>query len=128
MGWWSAPIKSGWSFSLLGGGHWQNETDVNDDVWADLPGYSRAVVRPRVFWDDGKGKLFFATVGFTAEDRFGGTVDDAILPAAGVPYEEALTTRRLDGGAVGQASRASGTTTSSERFANATNTTRHSAN
>ena len=102
VGWWSSPIKRGWSFSLLGGGHWQAETDVNDDVWADLPGYSRGVVRPRVFWEDGKGKLFFATVGFTAEDRFGGTVDDAVLPAAGVPYEEALSTRRLDAGAVGQ--------------------------
>ena len=41
VGWWSTPIKRGWAFSLLGGGHWQNETDVNDDVWADLPGYSR---------------------------------------------------------------------------------------
>ena len=27
---------------------------MNDDAWADLPGYARAVVRPRVFWDGGR--------------------------------------------------------------------------
>jgi outer membrane receptor for ferrienterochelin and colicins len=46
----SAPLTGGWSASLLGGGHWQELVDVNDDSWADLPGYGRAVVRPRVFW------------------------------------------------------------------------------
>ena len=46
----------GWSASLLGGGHWQQTTDVDDDAWADLPGYERAVVRPRLFWDDGNGR------------------------------------------------------------------------
>ena len=37
------------------------------------PGYGRAVVRPRVFWDGGNGRTFFATTGFTYEDRDGGT-------------------------------------------------------
>ena len=36
----SAPISRGWRGSLLGGGHWQETTDVNDDAWADLPGTS----------------------------------------------------------------------------------------
>jgi iron complex outermembrane receptor protein len=102
VAWYATPAKQGWAFTLLGGGHWQTSTDVNKDSWADLPGYARGVVRPRVFWDGGGGKTFFATVGFTAEDRHGGTVPGAILLAAGVPYAEALATRRADGGAVGQ--------------------------
>ena len=68
-----ARCLRGWSASLLGGGHWQETNDVNDDGWADLPGYARAVVRPRVFWDGGNGRTFFATTGFTYEDRDGGT-------------------------------------------------------
>ena len=39
---------------MLGGGHWQKTTDVNDDAWADLPGYQRAVVRPRRVLGRGK--------------------------------------------------------------------------
>lgn len=98
----SAPLSRGWSSSLLGGGHWQETTDVNDDSWADLPGYKRAVVRPRLFWDGGNGRTFFATAGFTYEDRGGGTPQGQVLAATGQPYVEALETRRYDAGAVGQ--------------------------
>jgi iron complex outermembrane receptor protein len=98
----SAPLARGWSTSLLGGGHWQHTTDVNEDAWADLPGYQRAVVRPRVFWDAGNGRTFFATSGFTYEDRHGGTLDGLTLDATGQPYSEGLQTQRYDAGAVGQ--------------------------
>jgi iron complex outermembrane receptor protein len=98
----SAPLARGWSASLLGGGHWQDTTDVNDDRWADLPGYERAVVRPRVFFDNGRGRTFFATTGVTYENRTGGTIDGAVLPATGQPYVESLDTRRYDAGALGQ--------------------------
>ena len=98
----SHSFARGWSGSLLGGGHWQETNDVDDDAWADLPGYSRGVVRPRVFWDGGGGRTFFATTGFTYEDRQGGTPDGEVLVATGQPYVEALETRRYDAGAVGQ--------------------------
>ena len=98
----SAPFARGWSASLLGGGHWQELVDVNDDSWADLPGYARAVVRPRVFWDGGNGRTVFATAGFTYEDRDGGTPDGTVLPLTGLPFVEALETRRYDAGALGQ--------------------------
>jgi len=75
---------------------------VNDDGWADLPGYERAVVRPRIFWDGGNGRTLFATTGFTYENRDGGTLDGHALPATGQPYIEALETQRYDVGAVGQ--------------------------
>ncbi len=98
----SAPLPGGWSGSLLGGGHWQQTTDVNDDAWADLPGYGRAVVRPRVFWDGGNGRTFFATTGFTYEDRDGGTPVGEVLATTGQSYVEALKTHRYDAGAVAQ--------------------------
>jgi outer membrane receptor for ferrienterochelin and colicins len=98
----SGPVARGWSTSVLAGGHWQDIVDVNDDSWADLPGYARAVVRPRVFWDGGNGRTFFATTGLTYEDRDGGTPEGAVLPATGAPYVEALETQRYDAGALGQ--------------------------
>jgi outer membrane receptor for ferrienterochelin and colicins len=98
----SAPLSPAWSVSLLGGGHWQDTADVHEDAWADLPGYKRAVVRPRLFWDGRSGRSFFATTGFTYEDRDGGTRDREVLAATGQPYVEALETRRYDAGGVGQ--------------------------
>ena len=98
----STPLARGWSASLLGGGHWQTATDVNADDWADLPDYSRGVIRPRFFWDGGNGRTLFATTGFTYEERTGGTLEDATLAATGQPYVEALDTERFDLGMVGQ--------------------------
>jgi iron complex outermembrane receptor protein len=102
VAWYSTPARRGWAFTLLGGGHWQDRADVDGDAWADLPGYSRGVVRPRVFWDGANGRSLFATAGFTAEDRIGGTVAGGGLPATGVPHRESLTTRHVDGGVVGR--------------------------
>jgi iron complex outermembrane receptor protein len=96
------PLTGQWSMSVLGGGHWHEQTDVNGDAWADLPSYSRGVVRPRLFWDDGRGRTFFATLGATYEDRAGGTLSNATPSVVGFPYREAVETARLDGGAVGQ--------------------------
>jgi outer membrane receptor for ferrienterochelin and colicins len=101
--WLSAPLSSRWAGSLLAGGHWQEQTDVNGEGWSDLPGYSRAVVRPRILWDGGNGRSFFATAGATWEDRTGGTQPGSVLAATGEAYREALDTRRFDVGALGQA-------------------------
>jgi iron complex outermembrane receptor protein len=98
----AAPLSERWGMTLLGGGHWQTRTDVNDDTWADMPGYARGVVRPRLFWDGGNGSTFFATAGLTIEDRDGGSMPGAVLPGAGTSYAEALETARLDAGAIGQ--------------------------
>ena len=100
--WYSTPMSAGWGLTLLGSGHWQEATDVDGDGWADLPGYARGVVRPRVFWDNRAGSTFFATAGVTLEDRDGGTLDGWALPATGTPYREALDTRRTDGGMLAQ--------------------------
>ena len=102
VGFYAAPLSARWGLTMLGSGHWQERTDVDGDLWSDLPRYSRGVFRPRLFWSDGAGRSFFATVGVTGENRRGGTAPDVVLPVAGVPYVEALETRRWDVGAVGQ--------------------------
>jgi outer membrane receptor for ferrienterochelin and colicins len=91
-----------WSGTFLAGGHWQQRNDVDGDGWADLAGYSRAVVRPRVFWSDGTGRSVFATGGGMWEQRTGGTMPSAVLPATGSPYPESVDTARFDGGLVAQ--------------------------
>lgn len=96
------PLSGRWRLTVLTAGHWQQRADVDDDGWADLPGYARGVLRPRVFWDDGAGRTFFATAGLTYEDREGGTMRGRAPAAIAGGYREALETLRLDGGAVGQ--------------------------
>jgi iron complex outermembrane receptor protein len=96
VGWYATPLGDRFAMTLLGGGHFQDRSDVDDDGWSDVPGYSRGVIRPRLFWGNGGGRTVFATAGFTAEERTGGGT------AAGSPYREALSTRRVDAGFVTQ--------------------------
>ena len=99
--WYSTPLSERWGLTVLGSANGQARGDVNTDGWADLPKYERAVVRPRVFWDDHAGKSFFATAGGTWENRIGGTMPGLSLPS-GVSYVEALDTRRADVGSAFQ--------------------------
>jgi iron complex outermembrane receptor protein len=100
--WYSAPLTPQWGMTLLASAHGQQQNDVSGDGWADLPQYARGVVRPRIVWDNHAGRSLFATAGATWENRSGGTVAGAVLPVTGTPYREALDTRRVDAGAVGQ--------------------------
>ena len=72
--------------------HRQEETDVDDDGWSDLPKYARGVLRPRVFWDNRKGRTISGIADVTVETREGGT--DTI--------REKLETKTADGGLSGQ--------------------------
>ena len=100
--WYSTPLAPAWGLTVLAGGHRQDLTDVNDDGWADLPHYARGVFRPRVFWEDGRGRSFFATVGITAEDREGGTTGGGQALDLRIDRVEAIETRRIDAGFVGR--------------------------
>src|SRR5438093_849405 len=100
--WYSTPLTAQWGFTLLASANGQQRTDVDGDGWADLPKYARAVVRPRVFWDNHAGRTFFATAGGTWEDRTGGSMPDTVFAPAGGAYIEALDTRRSDIGAAFQ--------------------------
>jgi outer membrane receptor for ferrienterochelin and colicins len=84
--------------SLLAGGHRQSQNDIDDDGWYDLAGYTRGVIRPRVFWDDGKATTAWATAGLTSESREGGAVSDNSLSLR-VGGPESIDTTRADLGA-----------------------------
>ncbi|MDP9348700.1 MAG: TonB-dependent receptor, partial [Gemmatimonadota bacterium] len=96
VGFAAAPLAEQWGYTLLASVHRQSEADVDGDRWADMPGYQRAVVRPRLFWNDGAGRSVFVTVGGTVESREGG----GLVPGGDFP--EMLETRRGDVGAVGR--------------------------
>jgi iron complex outermembrane receptor protein len=93
--------SSGWSGSLTVGAHYQSREDLSGAGWAELPGYRRFTLRPRVWWDSGQGDSLFLTAGVTDENREGGTLPGGLLPD-GASFPEGLRTRRYDGGAVSQ--------------------------
>ncbi len=98
--WLANPIGDAASWTLLGGYHRQSAQDLDDDGWLDLPRFERVVVRPRFFADDAAGKNMFATMGFMAEDRDGGTAaagDAAQRPAIRGIVEDPPRRRRLRG-------------------------------
>ena len=100
--WHASPLTPSWGLTFLGGGHFQKKTDVDDDSWADLPEYTRGVLRPRLFWEDGRGRSFFTTVGVTAETREGGTTGGGGALDGRLARVESLDTLRIDGGFVGR--------------------------
>jgi iron complex outermembrane receptor protein len=95
--WLSDSLSPRWGYTLLSGVHLQGQADVDDDGWADAPGFRRMMARPRIYWNNGRGSSVLATVGGMLEDRDGGTVTDRLTPA-GTPYPEELSTKRLDAG------------------------------
>ena len=112
--WWAgAPVRHGWSYSVLGSAHRQTTEDVNHDGWSDVPRFRRVVIRPRVYWADGSGAEMFLTAGAMLEDRSGGTVKDGRVPVgdpAGTAFVEALKTQRFDFGLSGRWPLAAGRT------------------
>ena len=94
----ASKLSSHWGVTFLGNGDWQTRNDIDGDGWADLAGYTRGVMRPRLFWDGGDGSSALLTAGVTYEDRQGGTLPGKMLAATGAPYIEALDTLRYDTG------------------------------
>jgi len=101
VGFVTGKLTGAWGYTLLGGGHARGRQDVDGDGWADLAGYRRAELRPRLFWDDGGGNSLFLTAGVSGEHRRGGTLGGAVTPA-GTAYEEDVDTGRTDAGLVGR--------------------------
>lgn len=95
----TGPLSERWGYTLLTGLHRQQRNDLDADGWTDMPGYERAAVRPRLYYDDGRGRSALLTGGFTAEDRAGGTTRSGVLPG-GASYAEDVRLRRGDVGAL----------------------------
>lgn len=91
--------SSAWSGTLTAGAHDQSTEDISGEGWADLPGYQRYSLQPRVWWNADERRSLFLTAGITEESRDGGTLSGAVLPD-GMSFPEALETHRFNGGAV----------------------------
>ena len=101
VGFLSGRLTPRWGFTFLLGGHRQSQVDRDDDGWTDLPGYERAVIRPRSFWTHPRGHSLMLTAGTTLERRDGGTIEGASAPSGGA-FPERLRTGRYDAGGVGR--------------------------
>jgi outer membrane receptor for ferrienterochelin and colicins len=101
VNWLAAPIGGRWAYTFVGGAHFQDRSDLDEDGWTDLPMYRRVTARPRIFWDDGEGKSVLIAVGGMAEERRGGTMPGHVTPG-GTVFPEDLETARFDVGGVGR--------------------------
>jgi len=99
VGFFTDAGSSGWSGTLTAGAHDQSREDVSGAGWAEVPGYRRYTLRPRVWWNAEQARSLLLTAGFVDENRDGGTLPGRVLPA-GSAFAEALHTQRLDGGIV----------------------------
>ncbi|WEK02175.1 MAG: TonB-dependent receptor [Candidatus Sphingomonas phytovorans] len=95
----STPLAGGWSASVTGGYDRQSVQDLNRDGWADVPGYNRWTLRPRLFWRGSSGAKLLITVGGMTEQRDGGTLPGQVAPD-GLPFRQTLDSKRLDAGIV----------------------------
>lgn len=99
VGFFTDQASADWSGTLTVGAHDQSREDISGAGWADLPGFRRYTLRPRLWWDAGQAQSLFLTAGLVDEDREGGTMPGQVLPE-GIAFPEVLHTRRADGGAV----------------------------
>lgn len=95
----SSPLSDHWSRSLVAGLHRQDVKDLDGDGYADLAGFDRWTLRPRLFWTGDDGSSAFLTVGAMGEQRRGGTLPGRTV-ADGTAYREAQDSRRFDAGLV----------------------------
>lgn len=104
----SAPVGARWGASLTGGFDREGRQDLNGDGWADIPGYRRRSVRPRLFWTGPSGAKFFLTAGAMTEQREGGTLPGRTAPD-GQPFPQTLASDRFNAGLVAEIPLAPGT-------------------
>ncbi|MGH7617267.1 MAG: TonB-dependent receptor plug domain-containing protein, partial [Gemmatimonadaceae bacterium] len=90
-----------WAATLLTGRHYESAADPDGDGWAEVNGYKRVVVQPRVYWSRSPTSSWFMTGGWTAENRRSGTFDGARLPDFNT-FSDDADTRRGDAGTIGR--------------------------
>src|SRR5688572_28220786 len=93
--WLTQPSSGHWGLTLHGGYHRQTMQEIEEDGWADIPAFDRGLFRPRIFFDNERGRTLFVTGGVMTEERHGGTLPGADAPD-GHPFEERLTTGHVD--------------------------------
>ena len=99
--WQTHTFSPQWAATLVAGRHYQNPGDPDGDGWAEVTGYKRVVVRPRVYWSRSEQSSWFMTGGWTTENRRSGTFGNARLPDLN-RFSDDADTRRADAGTVGR--------------------------
>lgn len=97
----AAPVGGGFGASITGGLHRQSRSDLDGDGWIDMPGFKRATLRPRLYWEGDSGAKAFLTVGAMTEDRRGGTLPGRTV-SDGSPFRQDQDSHRFDAGFVAE--------------------------
>lgn len=93
----AGPLNETLGYSLTGGFSRQDRQDIDGDGWANMAGFDRWSVRPRLFWSGANGAKALLTVGAMTEQRDGGTLPGRTV-ADGTAFAQDLRSRRLDAG------------------------------
>ncbi len=93
----AGPLNDSFQISLTAGAHRQSAKDLDGDGWIDMAEYDRVTARPRLFWTGDSGARVYATAGFMAEERIGGTLPGRVLPD-GTSFPQTQDTQRVDTG------------------------------
>ncbi len=97
IGYDSRRLSRALGVTLLASAHRQRAQDLDHDGWADIVGFERIALRPRIFYTRPDGTTGFATVGYNGERRTGGTLADALTPD-GTSAVRSQRTSRVDAG------------------------------
>ncbi len=92
----SARPAESFGFTVFASGNTQDLYDVDGDLFADIAGYDRVSVSPKLqlsLGEDGDARL---TLGYLTEDRNGGWMGVAVPASGPPPYTEQIETRRWD--------------------------------
>jgi len=99
--WQTHTFTPRWAATLVAARNSQNSDDLDRDGWAEVTGYKRLLVRPRVYWSRSERSSWFMTGGWTSENRWSGTFEQARLPDFRT-YSDDADTRHADVGTVGR--------------------------
>lgn len=97
------PLHPFVGVTVLGGLHQQVVMDRDHDGWADVAGFRRAELRPRLFLSDSVGHSLMVTAGGFAEKRTAGSLGILSSSVAGphLPFYDSLSTGHGDVGVIG---------------------------
>src|SRR4029079_13603572 len=99
--WQTHTFTPRWAATLVAARNSQNSDDLDRYGWAEVTGYKRLLVRPRVYWSRSERSSWFMTGGWTSENRWSGTFEKARLPEFRT-YSDDADTRHADVGTVGR--------------------------
>lgn len=95
LGWSGAALSRRLGYTLLAGFHRQSLSDPDNDVWPEMPQFTRFEIRPRAYWTGRDGSTAMLTVGAADEDRKSNMESGFAIPPM---FRLSARTKRGDGG------------------------------